>query len=107
MKQSLDASDLLLDQLDQVTVTQLLEKEGASPAAVGFAGGGGSALHVVWHTGILKRRGVPLWPTHVFRLLGGNSLLPETFAKKLGERVRLGSPVTGIQHGGCVASAVF
>ena len=88
-----------LDQLDQVTVTQLLEKEGASPAAVRFAGGGGSALHVVWHTGILKRRGVPLWPTHVFRLLGGNSLLPETFAKKLGERVRLGSPVTGIQHG--------
>jgi monoamine oxidase len=26
-------------------------------------------------------------------------VLPETFAKKLGERVRLGSPVTAIQHG--------
>jgi monoamine oxidase len=54
----------------------------------------------VWHTGILNKRGVPLWPTQVFRLIGGNSLLPDTFAKHLGERVKQNCPVTGIRHSG-------
>lgn len=91
--------DAGLDQLDEISVSALLTKEGASPAALRFAGGNGSALHVAWHAGILKRRGVPSWPTHVFRLKGGNSILPEAFAARLGERVRLGCPVTGIRHG--------
>jgi monoamine oxidase len=88
-----------LNDLDRISVSELLQKDGASAAGVRFAGGSGSALHVVWHAAILKRRGVPLFPTHVFRLIGGNSLLPDTFAKKLGERVRLGCPVTAIHHG--------
>jgi monoamine oxidase len=92
--------DAGLNNLDDITIGQLLEKEGASPAAIQFAGGSGSALHVAWHAGILKRRGVPSWPTQVFRLIGGNSRLPEKFAEKLGERVRLGTPVTAIRHGG-------
>jgi monoamine oxidase len=91
--------DAGLNELDTVTVSQLLQREGASEAGIRFAGGGSSALQTVWHTAILKRRGVPLWPTQVFRLKGGNSLLPETFAKKLGDRVKLGCPVLGIQHG--------
>jgi monoamine oxidase len=88
-----------LNKLDQMTVTELLRQEGASDAAMRFAGGHSSALHDVWYTAILKKRGVPLWPTQVFRLIGGNSLLPETFAKKLGDRVKLGCPVTGISYG--------
>jgi len=36
----------------------------------------------------------------LFRIKGGNQLLTDTFAAKLGERLRLGSPVTAIQHGG-------
>jgi monoamine oxidase len=88
-----------LNELDRITRTDLVRKEGASAAGVRFAGGSGSALHGVWHDAILKRRGVPRFPTHVYRLIGGNSLLPETFAKKLGERVRLGCPVTAIRHG--------
>jgi monoamine oxidase len=88
-----------LNQLDGIPASELLKKEGASAAGVRFAGGSGSALHVVWHDAILKRRGVPLFPTHVFRLIGGNSLLPDTFAAKLGDRVRLGCPVTAIRHG--------
>ncbi|HEY7302871.1 MAG TPA: FAD-dependent oxidoreductase [Bryobacteraceae bacterium] len=88
-----------LDDLDHLTTTQLLQREGASDAGVRFAGGQGSALHTVWHTAILKRRGVPLWPTQVFRLKGGNSLLPETFAAKLPGRVKLGCPLTGIRQG--------
>ena len=88
-----------LDQLDHLTVSQLLQREGASDAGVRFAGGQSSALHTVWHTAILKRRGVPLWPTQVFRLKGGNSRLPETFASKLQSRVKLGCPVLSIRHG--------
>lgn len=41
---------------------------------------------------------MPLFPTHVFRLIGGNSLLPDTFANRLGDRVRLGCPATAIRH---------
>jgi monoamine oxidase len=90
--------DAGLNELDHITVTELLHREGASEAGVRFAGGGTSALHTAWHSAILKRRGVPLWPTQIFRLKGGNSLLPETFAKHLGDRVKLGCPVTGIRH---------
>ncbi len=64
-----------LDKLDAITASDLLGREGcARAAAKRFIGGGGSALHVVWHAAILKRRGVPLFPTQVFRLVGGNSL---------------------------------
>lgn len=88
-----------LDDLDNITLTALLKKEGASDAGIRFAGSNSSALQSVWHTAILKRRGVPLWPTQVFRLIGGNSRLPETFAAKLGDRVKLGCPVTAIRYG--------
>ncbi len=90
---------LLVNAPDDIPISELLTKEGASPAALRFIGGNQSALHVAWHAGILKRRGVPLWPTQVFRLIGGNSRLPETLAEKLGDRVRLGAPVTAIRHG--------
>jgi monoamine oxidase len=91
--------DAGLNELDRITITELLKRDGASAAGIRFAGGSASALHEVWHVAILKRRGVPLWPTQVFRLIGGNSLLPETFANRLGDRVKRGCPVTGIRHG--------
>lgn len=87
-----------LHQLDTITLNDLLRKEGASDAYIRHAGGSGSALQAVWHAAILKRRGVPAWPTQVFRLIGGNSMLPETFAKRLGDRVKLNSPVRSIRH---------
>lgn len=87
-----------LNELDTISLNHLLSKEGASDRYIRQFGGTGSALHVVWHAGILRGRGVPAWPTQVFRLIGGNSLLPETFAKHLGERVKLNSPVRGIRH---------
>ena len=88
-----------LDELDHITLSDLLKRDGASDAGIRYAGGQGSALHAVWHAAILKRRGVPLWPVQVFRLIGGNTLLPETFAKRLGDRVKLGCPLAGIRHG--------
>jgi len=88
-----------LNDLDKITVSDLLKKDGASPAAIKRLGGNSSALHQVWHHAILKKRGVPVFPTQIFRLAGGNSLLPETFSKHLGERVHLGCPVIAIRHG--------
>ena len=91
--------DAGLDALDQITIGDLLKKEGASPATLRYIGGRASALHVVWHGAILHLRGVPLWPPKVFRIKGGNQGMTDTFASKLGERLRLGCPVTGIEHG--------
>ena len=88
-----------LNALDGSTLTELFKKDGASAAALGFIGGSGSALQAVWHAAILKRRGVPLWPPKVYRLVGGNQTLTDTFAARLGDRVRLESPVTRIEHG--------
>jgi monoamine oxidase len=87
-----------LNNLDELSLNELLKREGASAAYIRHAGGGGSALQAVWHRGILKKRGVPVWPTQVFRLIGGNSLLPETFAKRLGDRLKLDSPLLSIRH---------
>ena len=91
--------DAGLNQLDQISFTDLLKKDGASAAALEHIGNDGSALHVLWHARILKIRGVPLAPPMVYRLKGGNQLLPDTLAAKLGERVHLGVPVTGIERG--------
>jgi monoamine oxidase len=88
-----------LNDLDRISTRDLLGKDGASPAALALVGGRGSALQSVWHAAILKLRGVPLWPPKVFRLVGGNQTLTDTLAARLGERVKLRSPVTGIEHG--------
>jgi monoamine oxidase len=87
-----------LDPLDNITTTALFKKDGASAGALEFIGGSGSALQSVWHAAILKIRGVPLVPPKVYRLVGGNQKLPDTFAAKLGDRVKLNSPVTKITH---------
>jgi monoamine oxidase len=88
-----------LDHLDGIKTSELFKKDGASAGALKFIGGSGSALQSVWHAAILKHRGVPLFPPKVFRLVGGNQTLTDTFARKLGERVRLKSPVTRLEHG--------
>ena len=88
-----------LDQLDGETSSDLLRRDGASPAAIKFIGGDGSALQVVWQAAILKLRGVPLDPCDLYRLKGGNQVLTDTFAKKLGARLHLGAPVMRIERG--------
>jgi monoamine oxidase len=91
--------DAGLGRLDAITLTALFKKDGASAAALGFIGSDVSALHAVWHAALLKLRGVPLAPPEVFRLKGGNQTLPDTFTARLGDRVRLGCPVIGIERG--------
>lgn len=95
------------DHLDTVTVTELLKKEGASAGALEMAGGSGSALQALWHDAILKLRGVPRFPTKLWRLKGGNQKLPLALAEQLGRRVRLGCRVTRIEHGESGATVTY
>ncbi len=88
------------DNLDTISLTDLYKKDGASPAALRFIGStASSAQYELWQAGILKLRGVPLFPPKVYRLKGGNQGLPNEFAKRLGPRVKLNTPVLSIKHG--------
>ena len=102
-----------LDDLDQITAGDLLAKDGASEAAHRFTGSCAaamartaarrnsevSALFRVWQQAIIARRKLPVFKREVFRIKGGNQLLTDTFAARLGGRVRLGCPVNAIEHG--------
>ena len=91
--------DAGLNHLDRLSVTAFLQTQGASSAAIGFLGNEASSLHAIWFCAIKKHRGMHQFERRVFRIKGGNQILTDTFAAKLGERLRLGSPVTAIQHG--------
>jgi monoamine oxidase len=87
------------DQLDKVPITDIFKKEGASATALEHLGGQNtSALFELWRASILHLRGVPLFPVEVFRLKGGNQMMPNAFAKKLGPRVWLNCPILSIRH---------
>ena len=85
-----------LDKLDEITAGELLARDGASDAAIRFNGlrrgdgtpasrnGEVSALFRIWQAAIVKRRGLPVFKREVFRLKGGNQLMTDTFAAKLG-----------------------
>lgn len=100
-----------MDDLDKMLAGDLLAKDGASDAAIRFNGlrrGDGStaatdsdisALFRIWQTAIVRKRGLPIFKREVFRLKGGNQVMTDTFAAKLGERVRLGCPIHKIERG--------
>lgn len=96
------------DELDNVPISTIYKKEGASQAALGFLGGdNSSALFNLWKAAILNIRGVPLAPPEVFRLKGGNQMLPNAFAKRLGSKVWLNCPITSIKHGATGVTVSF
>ena len=88
-----------LNDLDKLSISELLQRDGASAPAVQFAGGSGSALQVIWNAAIKKLRGTPLLSKKLFRLVGGNQGMTDAFAARLGQRVHLGSPVLAVEHG--------
>jgi len=96
-----------LDQLDTTALSQVLERNGASPAALEFFGSSGSALQWIWAAAIKKLRGTDLQTKKLFRLKGGNQLITDSFAARLGERVHLGCPVTAIQQGASRATVTY
>ncbi len=88
------------DALDKIPMSDFYKKEGASSAALTFLGGNNSsALYELWFAAILKMRGVATDPTDVFRLKGGNQMLPNAFAKRLGTKVWLDCSITAINNG--------
>jgi monoamine oxidase len=99
--------DAGLNRLDQLTVTDFLRKEGASAGAIAFLGGTASALDAIWFHAIKKRRGMRQFEPRVFRIKSGNQALTDTFASKLGGRLRLGCAVTAIQHGNSGVTAHY
>lgn len=96
-----------LSGLDKVTMRELLQREGASAAAVEFFGGSNSALQMIWGAAIKKLRGTDLETKKVFRLKGGNQMMTDAFAARLRERIHYGCPVTAITHGSSGATVTY
>lgn len=88
-----------LQPLDQLSVGDLLKREGASAGALEFFGGSSSALQSIWAMAIKKLRGTEIETKKLFRIKGGNQLMTDAFASRLGECVHLGCPVSAIEHG--------
>jgi monoamine oxidase len=87
-----------LNYLDGMTARQFLLEKGASATAAGSLGGGQSALQAVWQAAIRRKRNMAWLQYDLYRIRGGNQRLADALAAKLGERLRLGCPVTGIEH---------
>ncbi|MEP7259048.1 MAG: FAD-dependent oxidoreductase, partial [Flavitalea sp.] len=67
--------------------------------ALEFLGGSASsALFGLWAAGMRNLGGIPVLRIDLYRLKGGNQMLPNAFAKALGERVWLNSPVLSIKN---------
>jgi monoamine oxidase len=96
-----------LAELDRSSVADLLKRETASATALQFFGGSGSALQSIWAAAIKKLRGTDLESKKLFRIKGGNQLMTDAFAGRLGDRVRLECPVTRIEHGASGATVSF
>ena len=96
-----------LGALDAVTTGELLKKDGASPAALRFFGGGGNALQTIWGAAIKRLRGTDLESKKLFRLRGGNQLMTDAFAARLGNRLHLGCVVTRIEQGDSGATVSY
>jgi len=87
------------DDMDKISIADFYKKEGASPTALRFLGGGNtSALYALWRASIMQFRGIPLSEGDTFHLKGGNEQLPIAFAKRLGTNVKLNHPILAIRH---------
>jgi len=88
-----------LDELDAISVTELLKRDGASEAAIQRLGSDNSALHTIWKSAILRLRGITSSsPRGLFRVKGGNQGLADALAARLRDSIRLNSPITAIRH---------
>ena len=97
-----------LDDLDKISISEIFKKEGASPAALKQLGGNDtSALYYLWRTAIMNFRKIPYSEGETFHLKDGNEQLPIAFAKRLGERVKLNSPVTSIKQSKTGVTVVY
>jgi monoamine oxidase len=87
-----------LDDLDAISLSDLLRRDGASDAAIRRIGSNNSALHAIWKLAILRLRDIPTSPRDLYRVQGGNEMLPSALAQRLGNRIRFNSAVSAIRH---------
>lgn len=88
------------DEWDDFPISDIYKKDGASETALRYLGGNStSALYQIWYNAILNLRGVPVAPPDVYRLKGGNQMLPNAFAKRLGTRVWLDCLIKRVRQG--------
>jgi monoamine oxidase len=87
------------DDLDNIPISAIFKKEGASAAALRFLGGDHtSALYYLWRLASMQFRGIPLSEGETFHVKGGNQELPTAFARRLGDRVLLNHPILRIKR---------
>lgn len=90
--------DAGLNHLDRITVSDLLEQDGASAGALRFGSfKSDSALSAIWHYATWKLQGAA--SREVYRLKGGNQMLPDALASRLGDHIWLGCPIQAIEQG--------
>ncbi|ASV29191.1 flavin monoamine oxidase family protein [Maribacter cobaltidurans] len=86
------------DHLENVPLSQIYEQAGASKAAKSLMGGNEtSALYGIWQAYIMHKRGYDN-PFRLFRLQGGNQMMTNAMAKRLGTRIKLGCQVLEIKN---------
>jgi monoamine oxidase len=87
------------DHLDDIPLADIYKKEGASKAALQHLGGQRvNALFHLWRLAVMGFRGIPLSQGKIFRLQEGNQALPNAFAERLGDRLKLNHPILAIRH---------
>jgi len=86
------------DHLEKVIVDEIYKKAGASAAALNELGGDkSSALYAIWQAYIMHKRGYDR-QYDLFRLKGGNQVMTNEFARRLGSRVKLDCQISEIKH---------
>ena len=86
------------DDLEKVSVNEIYKKAGASAAALNeLAGDKSSALYAVWQAYIMHKRGYDK-EYDLFRLKGGNQVMTNEFARRLGSRVKLDCQILEVKH---------
>lgn len=88
---------------DEMTMAQLLERRGASPAAVGLMRLGyldewGDGVDAVSALAQLRDLAANRGDGAMHRIAGGSDRLPAAFARRLGDTIRYGAPVVRMER---------
>ena len=92
-----------LKEYDQITFSEFLRKQGASPDAVallrlGYPDLWGDGVDSVSALGLLRDFALGADAKHTYTIKGGSDLLPKAFAARLTDKIRYGAPVVKIEH---------
>ena len=87
------------DHLENIPVSEIYKKEGASTAALTILGGDeSSALYSIWQAYIMHKRGYAN-EFELFRIKGGNQVLTNELGRRLGSRIKLDCQLLEIENG--------